>query len=72
MHVKLLLFRCSPGDMLHHLQLSTLRSDKESMQLKLQQAHEKIASLEMENVDLKIKFEKGTGKDYLEEQFSHF
>lgn len=54
-------FFCSPGDVLHRLQINTLQSEKESMQLKLQQAQAKISSLEMETVDLRTKFGKATG-----------
>lgn len=52
---------CSPGDVLHSLQINVLRSEKDSMETKLQQAWEKISSLEAENVDLRTKFGKATG-----------
>ena len=55
-------FQCSPGDLLHKLQLSTLRGDKESVELKLQQAEKRIASLEVENMDLVAKLGQATGK----------
>lgn len=54
-------FFCSPGDVLHRLQMNTLQSEKESMGLKLQRAWEKISSLETENVNLRTKFGKATG-----------
>jgi hypothetical protein len=52
----------SPNDQLHHLQLSNLQSDKESIKLKLQQVQKKIASLEIENVDLRVECSRASGK----------